>query len=161
MKKKIYFLPVIATMIFIFLFSSQQSDTSSELSGSIVLFILKILSNTIAFFKVDIDLLHAIIRKSAHFTIYFVLGFFTINAFIKNDIYLKKAIIWTLIFCVAYAVSDEIHQLFVIGRVGQLKDVLIDSTGSSLAIFIYSVIYLKSNDIRKISVFDKETDENI
>lgn len=137
MKKKLYFLPVILTMILIFLFSAQQSDISNELSGGILSIILNFISNIVPFLNIDIDLLHTIIRKSAHFTIYFILGFLTINAFFKNDFSLKKAITLTIIICVCYAITDEIHQLFIEGRSGQIKDVFIDSLGSTLAIFIY------------------------
>ena len=40
------------------------------------------------------------------------------------------------LICVLYAISDEIHQLFVPGRAGQVRDVLIDSSGSFLGIFL-------------------------
>lgn len=40
--------------------------------------------------------------------------------------------------CIVYAVSDEIHQLFVPGRGAQVKDVMIDSTGAFAGIIIYS-----------------------
>ena len=36
-----------------------------------------------------------------------------------------------------YAASDEIHQLYVPGRAGQFRDVLIDSAGVLLGICIY------------------------
>ena len=42
-----------------------------------------------------------------------------------------------------YAISDEVHQLFVPGRSGQATDVLIDFSGSLAAILILSsVLYL-------------------
>lgn len=37
-----------------------------------------------------------------------------------------------LMICMLYACSDEAHQLFVAGRSGQLKDVMIDISGSTL-----------------------------
>jgi len=36
--------------------------------------------------------------------------------------------------------SDEFHQFFVPGRAGQLKDVLIDSTGATVGIGIYLLV---------------------
>lgn len=33
-----------------------------------------------------------------------------------------------------YTISDEIHQLFVLGRGGQIKDVIIDSSGAVVGI---------------------------
>ena len=41
----------------------------------------------------------------------------------------KKAYIYSLIIVFGYACSDEFHQLFVEGRSGQFKDVLIDTSG--------------------------------
>lgn len=38
---------------------------------------------------------------------------------------------WALLWCVAYAVSDEVHQSFVPTRVGTTWDVLIDTVGAT------------------------------
>jgi VanZ family protein len=38
---------------------------------------------------------------------------------------------------VAYAVSDEVHQHFVEGRVGAPLDVLIDSVGVAIGVFLW------------------------
>lgn len=50
------------------------------------------------------------------------------------------------LFCIIYALSDEIHQLFVFGRSGELKDVLIDTIGSFLGIILISKIINRKND---------------
>ena len=42
--------------------------------------------------------------------------------------------------CFAYACSDEFHQLFVLGREGNLIDVTIDSIGSTFAILIFNKV---------------------
>jgi VanZ family protein len=44
------------------------------------------------------------------------------------------------VFCVLYAVSDEVHQLFVPGRGAQVTDVLIDNAGAFVGIGIYEVL---------------------
>ena len=52
-----------------------------------------------------------------------------------------------------YAISDEIHQLFVPGRSGQVRDVLIDSAGSLLGIIIvmaFEKLLIKFNKKHKI-----------
>ena len=43
-----------------------------------------------------------------------------------------------------YASSDEIHQIFVSGRSGNIKDVIIDTCGSYLGIFFTYTIYSKN-----------------
>ena len=52
-----------------------------------------------------------------------------------------------------YAISDEIHQLFVPGRAGQVRDVLIDSAGSFLGIILvmaFVKLLIKFNKKHKI-----------
>ena len=41
------------------------------------------------------------------------------------------------IFAVLYAASDEFHQLFVPGRAGSIRDVIIDGTGAVLGVCIF------------------------
>jgi len=47
-----------------------------------------------------------------------------------------------------YAVTDEIHQVFVPGRFGQIRDVIIDSMGVAMGIVILHII-MKASDRRK------------
>ncbi len=51
----------------------------------------------------------------------------------------KKALWWSLIFTIFYAVSDELHQYFVPNRECRWQDVVQDSLG---AIFISSLLFL-------------------
>ena len=80
-----------------------------------------------------------LMRKSAHFISYLILGFLVSHA-MKNET--SAAFIWkrrgaSLLLCVVYAISDEFHQLFVPGRGPLLKDVLIDASGAALGILLY------------------------
>lgn len=80
-----------------------------------------------------------LIRKSAHFIAYLILGFLVSHA-MKNEA--STATAWkrrgaSLLFCVVYAISDEFHQLFVPGRGPMLKDVLIDGSGAAIGILLY------------------------
>ena len=43
---------------------------------------------------------------------------------------------WAWVVGTLYAASDEIHQLFVPGRSGQLRDVLLDSDGVAAGILL-------------------------
>ena len=73
------------------------------------------------------------IRKLAHFTAYLILGVLVYNlllCYFTN----KKSLILSLIICLLYAISDEIHQMFVPGRAGQIRDVLIDFSGTTLGV---------------------------
>ena len=62
-------------------------------------------------------------RKFVHFAIYGVLWWLWDRALDHRYPLIAAAI------TVAYAVSDEYHQTFVDGRVGSVRDVLIDAAG--------------------------------
>ena len=49
-----------------------------------------------------------------------------------------------------YAVLDEYHQIFVIGRGSSVKDVLIDFIGGIIGMAIYYIVYYLSHRIRKV-----------
>ena len=45
-----------------------------------------------------------------------------------------------MVICIIYVSLDETHQLFIYGRTAQVLDVLIDSVGSLISIWIIKVI---------------------
>lgn len=130
MKKRINILLVIIWMILIFIMSSFNSTESSNQSNFIVDIIANIFNTT------NINILSLIIRKLAHFTEYFILGILVYNLIHSYD----KKIYIGIIICVLYAISDEIHQLFVPGRSCQLLDILIDSMGSIAGTYLLCFI---------------------
>ena len=81
-----------------------------------------------------------VFRKIAHITEYAVLTFLFFRASSKNLNY-RKAISYSALFSITFALTDEYHQLFVFGRTGNLGDVFIDSLGVFLAVFL---IYKKA-----------------
>ena len=87
------------------------------------------------------DLLHNInhvIRKSAHFTEYAILGFWCSLAIYRHapKTYITRGALLATLICSLYALSDETHQAFVPGRTPAAKDVLIDSLGAAFAIYL-------------------------
>ena len=136
MKNKLSTFLVLIWMTIIFIMSSFDSVESSNQSN----FIVDIIANI---FKIEnIELLSFIIRKLAHYTEYIILGFLVINMFTKNNI--NNLYLISIILCIIYATSDEIHQIFIPGRSCQLRDILIDSIGSITGIYLYK-LYLKFN----------------
>lgn len=69
------------------------------------------------------------VRKCAHATEYAVLGVFLAGAVVGGRRDWRVQVLWCLSIGVAYAASDELHQVFVPGRAGRVTDVLIDSAG--------------------------------
>ena len=80
-----------------------------------------------------------ILRKSAHFLVFGSLGALILLFFLTWHTDLLSAYLTSLFLTLLYAVSDEIHQLFVSGRSGRVTDVLIDLCG---ALLFTTVIFL-------------------
>ena len=134
-KKNLSWILVITWMAVIFILSAQPANDSASLSTGITDWIYQLLINV--FPNLNIDTLHLIIRKLAHFTIYLVLGVLLLNALSHNEQKQSANFVLALLVSSLYAISDEIHQVFVSGRAGQISDVLIDIIGSLIGIYGY------------------------
>lgn len=156
MKKTIFAVLLVLWMGFIFSMSCENAEESSNTSGQTI----KVVLSTVPEFekqpeevKVNIiEELQFIVRKSAHFIGYMILGILASGLILYYGNINKKYLLAFLI-CVIYAISDEIHQLFVPGRAGQVRDVLIDSAGSLLGIILvmaFVKILIKFNKKHKI-----------
>ena len=85
----------------------------------------------------------ALVRKTAHFLEFFVLGILSINVISR---YKKIDCVWciiALLFCIFYALTDEAHQLLIQGRTARMFDVLVDTVGSFLGILVFYIWYKK------------------
>lgn len=127
---------VLTWMAVIFSFSAQQGSDSGALSGSIVGSILTLWNSLFPSQPLEKDLLHFLIRKGAHFTVYLILGLLVLNALYKSEIANKKAYLLTILICFLYAISDEVHQAFVPNRGPSFGDVLLDTTGSAFGVWL-------------------------
>ena len=134
---------VVAWMGLIFSFSAQPGSDSGALSGSIVESLLQMWHALFPAVSLEADTLHFIIRKGAHFTVYFILGLLVARALSKSLKIDKKHVCITIIICCLYAVSDEIHQAFVPNRGPSAWDVLLDTIGSTVGTFIYAWVKRK------------------
>lgn len=153
--KKFNILLLVAWLIVIFMFSNEKADVSSERSDAIAYNIVDIMENITGKDYTDTDLesiLHNvvfIIRKTAHFMEYLILGILVINVIKDYKLLDTKYVITGVLLCMLYSISDEVHQLFIQGRSCQLRDVLIDTSGSIVGILIYYLIYkYKRNKIK-------------
>lgn len=130
---------VIVWMSVIFLFSSNDGISSSEKSNRIARFAIEVLNDinpSITEKDNFEEKLSFIIRKIAHFTEYFILGILLMNVmFILGigDIRIPLA----CIIVILYACSDELHQVLVDGRNGNIADTLLDSSAGLFAIWLY------------------------
>lgn len=129
----------IVWIMVIFSFSLQSGEESGKLSGGIVAWFVGL------FFPEDfahIELVHFLVRKAAHFTEYFILGVLlslTVREAKWNRPLLKPWVMGTLVAC-----CDETIQLFSDGRAGQIRDVMIDSSGvfTGCVILTFGLVFL-------------------
>ncbi len=145
---------VILWQIVIFLFSSQPATDSKNLSSGLTeMFLDMIFPRMSPQTIVDVaEKLSFVVRKGAHFTIYFILGMLMYNCISRIDRFKRSGLI-SFVFCLLYAEIDEIHQIFVDGRAGRVLDVCIDSFGSLCGILVLiclTKIYKKRNLTGKV-----------
>ena len=140
---------IILWMIIIFLLSNQKAQDSKQLSNS---FIAKTIINIYEMKhgeiseenKIEIKENYSfIVRKTAHFTIYLILGLLVSIVLIGKNLSINQIIIYGVLICMAYAVTDEIHQIFVSGRSGEIRDVIVDTCGSTIGILLNTIINKK------------------
>lgn len=85
-----------------------------------------------------------LIRKAAHVTEYMLLTLsLALPLRISLGLKKKNTALFMAVIAVLYASSDEIHQLFVGGRSGHIRDVLIDSIGIFLGVGIFLILNRK------------------
>lgn len=136
-KKKFAWLLVLLWMGCIFYLSHQSGSASSQLSSGLMNNLIHVFTSIFPI-QFHIDHLHFFIRKGAHFFAYFILGLLVINALFKSHNW-KTDFAIALSICTVYAITDEIHQLFIPGRSGEIRDVLIDSCGATFGIGLYLI----------------------
>ena len=123
--KVISWLLVILWAGVIFYLSSRTADESTVQSRGMI-------SSFAGFFGTVIDNeelminIDGIVRESAHGVEYFILGVLVCNA--------SGSAVLSLILCMLYALSDEIHQIPIPGRAFQIMDLLIDFAGIVIGI---------------------------
>ena len=148
-KKKIKYVKCIIAIIcciIIFSFSAVPATASTKQSKGLTYNVIKLLNGNKLTEKELVKLtkrVNPVIRKIAHFSIYMILAIFTYMFIEELNIKskskkerLRKNILYTCIFCIIYAIFDEIHQIYVPGRTGKVIDVIIDTLGACTGITI-------------------------
>lgn len=124
-----FLIPVLVS-VFIYLMSSANSLVSNAQSE----FFVRIFQIIPFFRALTGETPSIIVRKLAHTFEYAVLAGSTTWAFRKR--LGEKSKYLAFVFSVAYACTDEIHQIFVSGRSGCVQDVLVDTVGALVGISI-------------------------
>lgn len=145
MKKTFIILMIIYYSFIIWSFSSHPAEVSAKESKSITGIIYDKFAVHIEKFSdmgkdVFVSNTDSFIRKCAHFTLFFI--FALIISMYVDCFNMDKVVFLLAVFLtgVIFAVSDEIHQLFVPGRGCQMRDVLIDSNGVLAGGIIFAIV---------------------
>ncbi|MBE6818316.1 MAG: VanZ family protein [Ruminococcaceae bacterium] len=123
---------VAAVCATIFSFSSNAADDSAAQSGWLRALFEQLFG---------VGFTEFFVRKLAHISEFAALGFLSTFAFcytLRN----AKRFYLGIAFSLLYAVSDEIHQLYVPGRSGQVRDVFIDLGGILVGAALLGLFYL-------------------
>lgn len=75
-----------------------------------------------------------ILRKVAHIFVFFMFAYLLAHSLNSTQ---RPYLLFVVMAAILYAFIDEAHQLNVVGRQGSPTDILIDSVGVFLAVFIY------------------------
>src|SRR5437870_3232460 len=94
--------------------------------------------------------IHLLVRKAGHLTEYAILALLAARAFrTSSRELLRNRWFWlSLLFVVAYSLSDEFHQSFVPSRTASIYDSMIDSVGGFVALVLL-VIRQRSSQNRE------------
>jgi len=84
--------------------------------------------------------------KVAHVLEFAVLSFLLLRAFVRssNAPPRRHAWLWTALCGIAWAVADEIHQVFVPGRLASSHDLMADTVGVALGLATYALLHSKA-----------------
>lgn len=137
---------VLLWMAVIFSLSAQVATQSSSLSGSTIRKVVEITQPGFHTMPVEqqnsvVESFQHMARKTAHALAYLVLGALSVSALLQYPSGSGVRFAAALAICIGYAGTDEVHQLFVPGRSGQIGDVCIDSGGALAGIGIVLLIH--------------------
>ena len=151
---------VILWMGLIFYMSSNTGDDSGGTSEDIVKYIVakydKITNasqETVKYHESRefMDKANYYFRKTCHFVEYMILSILLLCFVISLDKFIIiKCSLYSLLISIFYACTDEFHQMFVPGRGGNIKDVIIDSCGALFGIIFVHLIYTCKNKNKEI-----------
>ena len=149
MKKIISFIVLILWMIVIFSFSSADANKSTGTSDKVITTMIeikdKITNNETPNNEKEIIVKNSsfYIRKIAHITEYLILGVLIFNILKQYSV---TNIYYAIGLSILYSCTDEFHQLFISGRSGSIRDVLIDSIGILIGTYLYKLLFIKNKE---------------
>ena len=145
MIKIIKIILVISCMVTIFILSNDTAEKSSKKSSKLIVNIGETLTRkkfTEKEKKKYIKKYSHLVRKTAHLIAYLVLGFLIASLLSEYMAINKRLIVISILLTMSYSILDEIHQTFIVGRSGEIKDVIIDTLGGVVGTYLYYFYFL-------------------
>lgn len=131
----------------IFWLSSRTADESAQQSGNILNRLIEIFGDNI--------FTDFIVRKLAHFLEFTGLGLLMNTALYQTR--KRKSFLLATALASLYALTDEVHQLFVEGRACRAADWAIDTCGAIVGTIAFAVIFaLLSKAIKRKNTIDRK-----
>ena len=149
MKKTISFIVLILWMIIIFSFSSADANKSTGTSDKVITTMIEIKDKItdqetpISEKEIIVKNSSFYVRKIAHITEYLILGFLMFNLLKQYSV---TNIYYAIGLSILYSCTDEFHQLFISGRSGSIRDILIDSIGILIGTYLYKLLFIKNKE---------------
>ena len=125
---------VAAVAAVIYCLSAQTASESTQLSSGLLA-------------RLGLLIGEGLFRSLAHFCEYALLSFLSVNALYSCCGYIRPVL--ATVFCAVYALTDEIHQIFVPGRAFQLSDITVDISGAVLGAVICTFLLVLVGRIRQ------------
>lgn len=159
MRKKIIFsisvIFAVICMIVIFRFSSQNCADTNSVSYGVTSKLASIIFSEYDQLNAEnqnllTEQLNHFVRKMAHFSLYFILGFMTsLSVFLAVHKYIKSFAAGVTV-CFIYGSLDEIHQIYVPGRTPLVRDVIIDTAGGVCGILFFFMMISVILNIKRV-----------
>ncbi|MGN1123354.1 MAG: VanZ family protein [Eubacterium sp.] len=128
----------------IFWLSSRTAQESSEQSSAVLEWLIRIFGDNL--------FTDFIVRKLAHCLEFTGLCFLLNLSLLQS--FKKKMPLRAILFTSLYAVTDEVHQLFVEGRSCQISDWAIDTAGAVIGALAFILVLYAIKCIKKKNCID-------
>ena len=132
---------ILCWMYMVFGFSNAGGEESTGLSTRIAKIFIKN--------EVYIEFVENIIRKLAHLTEYAIGGVLVYSLILTYKLKSKFQFLFSWILVTVYAITDEVHQLFIPGRSGRIIDVYIDTLGALIGMCGFLMLLKILEKLRK------------
>ena len=102
------------------------------------------------FTTMDVGTVHMMIRRDAHFIVFFVESLLFLTAVYNVWGKLWRSVATATVLCVSLAYIDEAHKVFIPGRHCQWNEAGMNATGALLGIGVFLIIYFVVWGISKL-----------